>query len=253
MEAGATLEELGLADAPRAFPLAYPGAWPRESGLLAGDRMLPLDRLAHPDRTPVLCVGSNACPGQLRDKMATFGITAPVPMVRCRVTGLGVGVSAHVSRMGYVSAAPVRCPAAVRELVLLWLDAEQLAVIDASEGATLPDGNFVRVRLPVPDVRVELADGTVLPEVFAYANRRGVLHDGSGVPRDHPGQRALLTELLLSSPALRRLLGNTPEEFCARSRADAHRCVRGTLLFAREGWVTRSGLEHLFNDQGVSG
>ncbi|GHD32410.1 hypothetical protein [Streptomyces galbus] len=246
MEAGATLEELGLADVPREVPLAYPGTWPRESGLLAGDRMLPLDRLVHPERTPVLCVGSNACPGQLRHKMATFGITAPVPMVRCRVTGLGVGVSAHISRMGYVSAAPVHCPSAVRELVVIWLDARQLAVIDASEGATLPDGNFVRVRLPVPDVRIELADGTVLPEAFAYANRRGVLRDGDGLPREHPGQRALITELLLDSAELRRLFGDTPEEFCARARADAHLCVRGTRLFAQEDRVTRSGLEHLF-------
>ncbi|MGW1287289.1 hypothetical protein ACWD4N_27220, partial [Streptomyces sp. NPDC002586] len=78
---GRTLAELGLADAPREHPLTYPGAWPAESGLLHGDRMLPLKRLVYDDRVPVLAVGSNACPGQLRYKMEQFGIDSPLPMV----------------------------------------------------------------------------------------------------------------------------------------------------------------------------
>ncbi|MRT45033.1 hypothetical protein FGX00_04205, partial [Xylella fastidiosa subsp. multiplex] len=110
--------------------------------------LLPLDRLTHEDRVPVLAVGSNACPGQLRHKMRQSGIASPVPMVRARVTGLDVGVSAHVSRLGYVSASPVESPGAVRELFITWLDAEQLAVIDASEGVPLPCGNYRRAWLP---------------------------------------------------------------------------------------------------------
>ncbi len=73
-----TLEALGLARAPREEPLLYPGAWPAESGLLVGDRLLPLDdHVTYEDRTPVLAIGSNACPAQLRHKMAEFGITSP--------------------------------------------------------------------------------------------------------------------------------------------------------------------------------
>ncbi|GHH08957.1 hypothetical protein [Streptomyces lanatus] len=238
-----SLEALGLAEAPRDHPLLYPGAWPSDSGLLDGDRLLPLDRLVYDDRVPVLAVGSNACPGQLRHKMDEFGIVAPLPMVKARVTGLGVGVSAHVSRVGYVSASPFHAPGQVRELFLTWLDDEQLAVIDASEGAAEPDGNYGRAWLPAPDVRIELADGTVLPGAFAYVNRHGVLHDGTGAPRPHSGQRELLTELLVGSPRLRELFGVTPEEFCARARADAALCERGTELFAEEKLVTASGLE----------
>jgi hypothetical protein len=237
------LETLGLADAPRDHPLLYPGAWPSDSGLLDGDRLLPLDRLVYDDRVPVLAVGSNACPGQLRRKMEAFGIVSPLPMVKVRVTGVEVGVSAHVSRLGYVSASPFHAPGHVRELFLTWLDDEQLAVIDASEGVPLPDGNYGRAWLPAPDVRFELADGTVLPGAFVYVNRHGVLHDGNGAPRTHPGQRALLTELLVGSARLRELFGVTPEEFCARARADAGLCARGTSLFAEEKLVTVSGLE----------
>ncbi|MER6347298.1 hypothetical protein ACWC10_05460 [Streptomyces sp. NPDC001595] len=239
-----TLRALGLADAPREFPLTYPGAWPRDSGLLTGDRLVPLDRLVHKDRVPVLAVGSNACPGQLRHKMDEAGVDSPLPMVRTRVTGLGVGVSAHVSRMGYVSASPFASPGTVRELFLLWLDAAQLAVVDASEGVPLPYGNFRRAWLPAPEVRIELADGTALPGAYAYVNRRGILHDGTGVPRGHRGrQRELLAELLSAVPRLRELFGVTPEEFIARARADRRLCERGTRLFAAEKLVTTSGLE----------
>ncbi|MFE6940687.1 hypothetical protein [Streptomyces chartreusis] len=243
MDDDRSLRTLGLADAPRDHPLLYPGTWPSDSGLLDGDRLLPLDRLVYDDRVPVLAVGSNASPGQLRHKMDEFGIVSPLPMVKARVTGLDVGVSAHVSRMGYVSASPFQAPGHVRELFLTWLDEEQLAVIDASEGVPAVKGHYGRAWLPVPDVLVEVADGTVLPGAFAYVNRHGVLHDGNGAPRTHPGQRALLTELLVGSPRLRELFGVTPEEFCTRARADVGLCERGTRLFTEEKLVTASGLE----------
>lgn len=246
-----TLESLGLAEAPRDHPLTYPGVWPTESGILDGDRFLPLPvtpsltfRLPSPDRVAVLAVGSNASPGQLRHKMAEHGISAPIPMTRARVTGIEVGVSAHVSLLGYVSASPFNAPGNVRELFVTWLDADQLAVIDASEGVTAPTGPYDRAWLPSPEVGVELLDsGERLPGVYAYVNRRGVLHDGSGSPRRHPGERRLLTELLDGSPGLRALFGVAPEEFCTRARFDRDRCDRGTRLFAAEGLVVASGLE----------
>lgn len=250
---GRTLEALGLAEAPRDRPLLYPGTWPSDSGLLDGDRLLPLDRLVHDDRVPVLAVGSNACPGQLRRKMDAFGITSPIPMVKVRITGIEVGVSAHVSRLGYVSASPFDAPGRVRELFITWLDAEQLEVIDASEGVPVPHGNYDRVWLPASDMRIELADGGTLPGTFVYVNRHGVLHDGTGAPRPHPGQRPLLGELLLGSARLRKLFGDTPEEFCARARADTRLCERGTRLFAEERMVTASGLEKYVGAQRVRG
>ncbi|MFJ3640637.1 hypothetical protein ACIPRD_12860 [Streptomyces sp. NPDC090108] len=240
--AGRTLEELGLAEAPRDHPLLYPGAWPTGSALLCGDRMLPLDRLVHDDRVPVLAVGSNACPGQLRDKIGRFADDRSVPMVRTRVSGLAVGVSAHVSRMGYVSASPVRSPGSSAELFVLWLTPWQLAVVDASEGVPLPDGNFRRAWLPSADVRVVLTDGRLLPGVHAYVNAHGVLRNAEGAPRDHPGQWPLLEELL-EHAELRELFGDTPREFTDRARVDAELCARGTRLFRELGWVTESGLE----------
>lgn len=115
------LAALGLAEAPRDHPLTYPGAWPEESGLLDGDRLLPLTRLTFEDRVPVLAVGSNACPAQLRHKMREYGVTAPIPLVKAKVTGIEIGVSAHITGLGYVSASPFRAPGLTRELFLTWL------------------------------------------------------------------------------------------------------------------------------------
>lgn len=238
-----TLEALGLTEAPREHPLSYPGARPEESVLLDGDRLLPLTRRVYEDRVPVLAVGSNACPAQLRHKMAQSEASGTIPMVKARVGGIGVGVSAHVSLMGYVSASPFHAPGAVGELFLTWLDAAQLAVVDASEGVRAADGAYDRAWLPASDVRIELDSGELLPGAHVYVNRRGVLHNGSGAPRPHPGERPLLASLLAGSARLRELFGETPEEFCARARGDAALCARGTLLFAEEGLTTASGLE----------
>ncbi|MEV7341006.1 hypothetical protein [Streptomyces sp. NPDC093544] len=240
-----TLEALGLAEAPRDHPLSYPGKWPQESGLLDGDRLLPLEQLVHRDRVPVIAVGSNACPAQLRHKMAEYAVSSTVPLVKARVTGIGIGVSAHVSLMGYVSASPFRAPGIVSELFITWLDEAQLAVIDASEGVPAPTGAYDRARLSSDDFRIELESGELLPGGYAYVNRRGVLHDGSGAPRAHPGERPLLTSLLAGSPRLRELFGDTPEEFCSRARLDRALCAQGTRLFAEEGLVMPSGLEGL--------
>ncbi|MDX3755082.1 hypothetical protein [Streptomyces sp. AK02-04a] len=238
-----TLEALGLAETPHEHPLSYPGARPEESVLLDGDRLLPLTRRVYEDRVPVLAVGSNACPAQLRHKMAQSGVSGTIPMVRTRVLGLGVGVSAHVSVMGYVSASPFHAPGAVGELFLTWLDAAQLAVVDASEGVPVAEGAYGRAWLPASDVRIELDSGELLPGAHVYVNRRGVLHNGAGTPRPHPGERPLLASLLAGSARLRELFGETPEEFCARARGDAALCARGTELLAVEGLTTASGLE----------
>lgn len=238
-----TLTALGLAEAPREHPLSYPGARPEESVLLDGDRLLPLTRRVYEDRVPVLAVGSNACPAQLRHKMARSGVSGTIPMVKTGVVGLGVGVSAHVSPMGYVSASPFHAPGAVGELFLTWLDAAQLAVVDASEGVAVAEGAYDRAWLSASEVRIVLDSGELLPGAHVYVNRRGVLHNGSGTPRPHPGERPLLASLLAGSPRLRELFGETPQEFCARARGDAALCARGTELLAVEGLTMASGLE----------
>ena len=152
------------------------------------------------------------------------GAPAVVPMTVADVPGIVPGVSAHVSRWGYVPAAPVRTPGESSRLFVLWLDDRQLAALDLTEP------NYVRRPLTGP---VVLEDGTRLPPPFVYEGRHGCLADDGGRPRRLTAQRALIGSLLDASAALRRLCGDTPEEFVANVRDDAVREAAYRILQAR--------------------
>ena len=226
-----------LGPVPLLDPLSYPGRPLEHAALLDGERLVPVggavefgDLLAvrgvvgMAGRTPVVAVGSNGAPAQVRYKFGRGRVSGVVPMVPTVVRGVGVGVSAHVCQAGYVPAAPVFEGDGAATLVVCWLDPEQLAVMDASEG-----GNYRRV--PAPGGEGEL-----------YVSSRGVLVDGDGVPRraEH-GQRGLIRSLLGESAALRRLFGDGPESWVRVASADAGARERAAWVFFEEGWVRESG------------
>ncbi|MCW2858843.1 MAG: hypothetical protein JWP48_551 [Actinoallomurus sp.] len=252
------LDALGLTHDPLGHPLEYPGRPPAESGLLTGDHFVPLQeeygvppgrrRLGAPggeplddalrrirrpviaERHPVLAVGSNGSPAQLHRKLAgRTGVL--VPMTYVAVGGLVPGVSAHVSRPGYVPAAPVLLPGATGRLVLLWLDDAQLAVVDATEP------NYHRIALPA-EVTVSLDGAGPLTGCRVYAGRHGCLTDRSGRPFRLTGQAALLSGLLADLPELGRLIGaRGPEVFVETLRGDEGLREQVRALWRREGRV----------------
>jgi hypothetical protein len=262
--------------APRERPLSYPGAWPQESILLAEDRHFPLDfpvgrRLGQarvvlqgrelpgdPDgtatevplnyallrfnvasvnnRVPVLAVGSNASPAQMRHKFGRSGVSLVIPMVRAEVRGLSVGLAPAVAQAGYIPATPIVGPDLASSLFVQWLDARQLAALDATETS------YTRVRLSPgsPDdagVRITLPSGEVMSACYAYVADRGVLtHDGS--PRLLEKQADLLTGLLAASERLRDLLGHTAHDWIERVRdPGVIQAVRE--IMGEEGWTGR--------------
>lgn len=166
------LRTLGLDVNPSTEPLAYPGTRVRESCLIVGDWLYtmtatpgqpvnewtmtfddgpignPHDPAKIPlsaalaaagvehmtDRQPVLAVGSNASPGQLRHKFPDPLQQRPIPITVATVRGIAVGHSAHVSKPGYIPYAPLADAGSTsRDLAVLWLDAEQLDRIDETE------------------------------------------------------------------------------------------------------------------------
>lgn len=255
-----TLRALGFDVAPARHPLSYPGRPVTEPVLLAGEELLALapgpGRLgtwrvgaAALDqvlaslggavagrRHPVLAVGSNASPAQLAHKLSREGLAATVPMVPVRTRGIGVGCSGHIGRFGYVAAAPYADPAAERVLVAGWLDAGQLAVVDATEL------NYRRVLLRGDAFAMTLPSGVRLAGAYLYVSKWGVLTDpGSGLARPGGGdQSALLAALLLGSARLRALLGPDPAGWVARAAGDPEVRAAGARVFAAEGWVRRS-------------
>jgi hypothetical protein len=174
-------------------------------------------------RTPVLAVGSNASPAQVRRKMANATLPTRVPITAVRVHGLAVGVSAHVSRPGYLPATPVPDPAAESELWMVWLDSAALAAMDATEP------NYHRVRLS-SRYPVHLTPGQPVTDGWVYLSRHGHLLNAAGEPRRLTDQATLITALLAEVPALRALAGTTPQQWIERTRdPDARETIRDHL------------------------
>ena len=182
-------------------------------------------------RIPVLAVGSNASPAQVRRKMANAGLPTLVPITAVSVHALAVGVSAHVSRPGYLPATPVPDPDAVSDLWVVWLDADALRAMDATEP------NYRRIRLS-SRYAVQLAPGQPVAGCWVYVSRHGYLLNAAGDPRRLTDQATLITALLAEIPALPPLVGTTPQEWIERTR-DAE--IRDTVreVFRRAGLVRR--------------
>lgn len=131
------------------------------------------------DRSPVLAIGSNAAPGQLRHKFgASPDVSSLVPMTRARVNGIGVGYSAHVSKAGYIPYAPVvASPKLVREYFILWLDGRQVERINETE----PNYHPTVVRGDAFPVLLETGESLKL--FTLYGGRWGVIRMPDS---DHP-------------------------------------------------------------------
>lgn len=236
-------------------PLTYPGRIPGTSGVLIDANFHSLRALAGAEpehwqmsstplsgvlkqhggspmnaRVPVVAVGSNAAPSQLVRKFATRSVRPLVPITLSDVSNLAPGVSAHVSKPGYIPAVPVKAPGAASPLFVLWLDNLQLRILDETEP------NYWRRGLPAESFPVRLESGVALSKCSLYVGKHGCLVDTQGQPRRLTDQRALIQELLDESPLLRKLCGESPEEFVARvQNSETREAVRRT--FATEAKV----------------
>jgi hypothetical protein len=225
---------------PISAPLTYPGTAPDDPAVLVTDsgilRLHPsrtaqlgewrvqastgasLDQFLHEhhavpmtSRIPVLAVGSNAAPAQIRRKLATTSGPTMVPITAVTVHGLSVGVSAHVSKAGYVPATPVPDPSAKSQMWVTWLAADEISAMDETEP------NYRRVI--VPDAyAVELMSGQPVSGCWLYVSRHGFLTESSGEPRKLIDQPHLIYSLLADVPVLTNLAGTSPGEWVKRTR-----------------------------------
>ncbi len=85
-------------------------------------------------RIPVLAVGSNAAPEQLRHKFgAAPGADGPIPVTAVAVNGLDSVYAAQVARYGAIPATVQRAPGVTAQLHVTWLTDEQLARMNVTE------------------------------------------------------------------------------------------------------------------------
>lgn len=210
-------------------------------------------------RVPVLAIGSNAAPSQMRHKFEATPGTLLVPAIRARATGLRVGFCGFVSSLGYVPATLYPEDGAVAETVVQFLDPAQLRRVDRTE-----QGWYRRVWIDGSSFPIVLETGERLTGAYAYAALHGYLGDdergwvmGSpGESRPHdvaperwvPTQRALL-ERLLEQPGVSRVLGRSPEAAVSSGAdpLDTVDLLRGTGLV-----VERNALAELPDEMDAS-
>jgi hypothetical protein len=141
--------------APRDDGLVYPGAHPPFSFLLVGNEIERLDGVdehgfddddqlagrlralgAAPmaRRQPVLAYGSNRSPAQLVSKFGSGEVEPVIPVVRAELVGQSVVFSAAAAWYGSIPAALVVDRGATTEVAVTFLDDEQLAIMDETEG-----------------------------------------------------------------------------------------------------------------------
>jgi hypothetical protein len=262
---------------PSAEPLRYPGALVRTSFVMTGLWLYPLeagaggrigswaldidggplvphgvmvDRLpleevlelagvsSMDERYPVLAIGSNAAPGQLRHKFgANPKVSDLVPLTRATVRGIGIGHSAHVSRAGYVPYTPLAGDRPVeRRLSVLWLDNDQLEHLDRTEP------NYHRTLISGEDFPLTLESGETLRRYGLYRGRWGVLRPSPESPPLNATTQAEVLRLLSDQPWFSDLVPecrNGPEAVLAALQTDQRR-----RALVREAMIR----EHLAGD-----
>jgi hypothetical protein len=127
-------------------------------------------------RTPILAVGSNAAPEQLRRKFATDGRTGEIPVIRVTMRDHDVVHAARISRYGAVPATLARSDGTNVALHITFLDDEQLEVMHGSES--------VGAGYDLDPVAPEVFDSPVplRSDVLTYRAVNGPLHvDGEPV------------------------------------------------------------------------
>ncbi|MDR6507339.1 hypothetical protein [Arthrobacter oryzae] len=170
-------------------PLLYPWDPPEVSGVMDGDGFLPLEPTAGLDRalaeadvaplgsrSVVVSIGSNSSPAVMRRKFASYHrpVSPVLPLVRGRLHNIAVGHSAHVSRAGYIAAAPYPLTGTCIPVWVSWLDSRQLLAVEQTEP------NYRRIRLDAEACPLELGQGEYPEDYSLFTSRWGVLTDDGG-------------------------------------------------------------------------
>jgi hypothetical protein len=221
-------------------PLTRSGVMHRGSLHLTGVDGLPLSaNVASTDRRAlVVAVGSNASPVVMHRKFDREGVSTTVPFVTGTLRGISVGHSGHVSRRGYIAAAPYVEPGASTDVVVSLLYREQLRCLDRTER------NYERKEL-AGSMFPLLLDGGEMPESYSlYISEWKVLQAPDGGCLRLQPQDEIFTSLLSRSATLRSLAGAVPPR-TAMAQLAADETLRTAFreVIAEEGLARPGGLE----------
>lgn len=120
-------------------------------------------------RMPLVAVGSNGSAEVLRGKLHRANLRAVVPTLDARVHNVRPGHSAHVSRPGFVPAAPAHLDGEIASVKVSLVDSAELGRIDLTEP------NYRRQLLSGQRYPLELDDGASIGSFWIYESHWGVL------------------------------------------------------------------------------
>jgi hypothetical protein len=178
-------------------------------------------------------------------KFSRAGVSPVLPMVlAAEVRGVAVGISAHVSKPGYLPTTAVLDPRVTNRLFVLWPDQTQLAALDDSEP------NYHRILLSEPDLTVVLPSGENLSHCYAYVSRHGNLTDDNGQPLTIPDavkirevtdtQQKLLESVFTRDPVLADLLLSGVRRLTEKLADDPELRDLVRRTYRQQGWIQQS-------------
>jgi hypothetical protein len=157
-----------------ALAKSYPFWIPEHSYLYVDGKVWSLDGFDARDvtgRTPVLAVGSNQSPDQLRRKFGGFATSLVIPVTRAWLADFDVVFATHVTRYGAIPGNLWPVPGMRVRLSINWVTQDQLTHMHESE---IAGENYVYARLPGIDLSI--IDGPRLDSAFAYVSRHGAMN-----------------------------------------------------------------------------
>ncbi len=151
--------------------LGYPYDIRDHSFTLRNGKVADFDPADTAGRHPVIAVGSNRAPQQLKRK---FGDAQTIPVQHARLDEHDVVYSAHVSAYGSVPATLRHVTGTAVDVGITWLTDAQLHIMHETE---LPNGNYDYVLMRGIALTTE---GTTPTEAFVYQSKRGHLRSTEG-------------------------------------------------------------------------
>jgi hypothetical protein len=133
-------------------------------------------------RVPLLSVGSNRAPLQLRRK---FGEGVSLPVTACILHDADIVFAASLSSYSAIPATACPCPGVAVRLNVAWLDPNQLATMHDTESVGHAY-DYVRLNDGLVDHGTRPKAAVFEQPVFGYQSRAGVL-ERDGAPVAHSG------------------------------------------------------------------
>lgn len=145
------------------------------------------------NRFPVLAIGSNASPAQIRNKFEHQDVSPIIPTLKCSIKGLNVGFESRQVSYGAYAAAPFIDDKKTSHLFVQFLDPDQLSMLDGTE-----DG-YTRQRL-VQTCEITLTDsGEILTGCDVYVSDSLCLATNGQRIELFPNEKTMLSQAELQS------------------------------------------------------